>query len=166
MEAGEVELDDLTALLPEYIDGAQVVPVLLSPNAEEVDCFSLFAAQQGIAQKIRVKCHQIGLAFCLTDFKLQGRTLPKLILSICKRKRLPWMTLAAFYVLISRVCKASGLRLLQKDRHGLQTVIVLDGDMYLHSWECGYDKDGCWNGAHAVSALHALQAVERDRVGR
>ena len=84
---------------------------------------AFYAAQQGIAQKIRgVNCHQYGLAFCLIDFKLQGRTLPKLIVSICKRQRLPWMTLTSFYdyVLISRVRKLDGLRLLQHDREGLR----------------------------------------------
>ena len=94
-----------------------------------MDCYSLYAAQQGIAQKIRgVNCHQYGLAFCLTDFKLQGRTLLKLIVSICKRQRLPWMTLTSFYVLISRVRKLDGLRLLQHDREGLSAVSELLGD--------------------------------------
>ena len=153
----EVPLDDLSSLIPDYVGGAQVVPILLSPNAEDVDCYSLFAAQQGIAQKIRVKCHQYGLAFCLTDFKLQGRTLPKLILSICKRQRLPWMTLASFYVLISRVREAAGLRLLQHDREGLALVAELQGDEYLHAWECGYDADGCWDDARAASALRATR---------
>lgn len=66
----EVPLDDLTGLIPLSADGAQVVPVLCSGNEEEVDCFSFFGAQQGIAQKLKVKMHQYSLAFALTDFKV------------------------------------------------------------------------------------------------
>ena len=51
------------------------------------ECYLIYAAQQGIAQNLEVKQHQHGLAFALTDFKLQGRTLPKLILSLRKRAR-------------------------------------------------------------------------------
>ena len=153
----EVPLEDLSDLIPEYVGGEQVVPILLSGHAEEVECYSIYAAQQGIAQKLRVKIHQYGLAFALTDFKLQGRTLPKLILSICRRTRLPWMTLAAFYVLISRVRELGGLRLLQKDDAGLSAVSELLGDEYLHAWECGYDADGCWDDARAASALRATR---------
>ena len=46
--------------------------------------------------------HPYPISFALTDFKLQGKTLPKLILSVCRRTRLPWMTIKAFYVLVSR----------------------------------------------------------------
>ena len=58
--------------------------LLVSGNTEQAECYSAFAAQQGVAQKLDVKQHQYGFAFVLTDFKLQGRTLPKPILSICK----------------------------------------------------------------------------------
>lgn len=134
------------------------MPILLSRNAEVADCYSVFAAQQGIAQKIHVHVHQYGLAFALTDFKLQGRTLPKLVLSVCRRTRLPWMTLAAFYVLVSRVRKLDGLRLLQRDAAGLEAVAALQPDEYLHAWERGYDGDGQWDDARAADALRALRA--------
>ena len=63
---------------------------------------------------------------------------------------MPWMTLAAFYVLVSRVREAAGLRLLQDDNEGLNAVEELKGDEYLHAWECGYDEDGCWDDARAA----------------
>ena len=40
------------------------------------------------------------------------RALPKLIMSVCLRKVSPWMDICAFYVLVSRVRKMNGLRLL------------------------------------------------------
>ena len=44
----------------------------------------------------------------MNDCKLQLWTLPKLILSIYKRPTPPWMELAGFYVLISRVRTMEG----------------------------------------------------------
>ena len=67
----EVPLDDLSGLLPsEYTAGEQIVPLLVSSNREEAECYSAYAAQQGLAQKVGVKMHQYGLAFALSNFKL------------------------------------------------------------------------------------------------
>ena len=60
--------------------------------------------------------------------QLQGRTLPKLIISIFKRTTPPWMNLASFYVLISRCRTSSSLRLLQYDLEGLNAVCALKHD--------------------------------------
>jgi hypothetical protein len=159
----EVPLDDLSDLLPEYAGSRQMVPILQSSNREEAECYSAYGAQQGIAQKISVKQHQYAIAFALTDFKLQGRTLPKLVLSICKRARLPWMTLSSFYVLISRVRELAGLRLLQRDEPGLSAVAQLQTDEYLHGWERGYDAaTGLWDDALAAHAIRGLRSA-RDR---
>jgi len=118
----------------------------------------VYAAQQGLAQKVGVKMHQYGLAFALSNFKLQGRTLPKLILSVCKRSRAPWMTLASFYVLISRVRELAGLRLLQEDSAALSAVSQFKTDEYLHGWERGYDAEtGLWDDALAARAVRELR---------
>jgi hypothetical protein len=112
----EVPLPDLTNLIPKLSvpprteeSSEQVISLLLSPHEEKVDCYSVYAAQQGISNKIGVKRHPYDLVFALTDYKLQGRTLPKLIISLCKRVRMSWMTLQSFYVLISRVESLEGL---------------------------------------------------------
>ena len=89
-----------------------MIPLQLSRNVEEAELHGLAAAGAGVAEKVRVKVHQYMPAFALTDFKLQGRTLPKLVLSVGKRSRPPWMTISAFYVLISRVRTAASLRVL------------------------------------------------------
>ena len=45
----EVSLDDLSGLLPsEYTAGEQIVPLLVSSNREEAECYSAYAAQQGL----------------------------------------------------------------------------------------------------------------------
>ena len=117
----------------------------------------MYAAQQGLPRQMHIKRHQYDLAFALTDFKLQGRTLPKLIISVCKRYRMPWMTLQSFYVLISRTTSMKGLRLLQHDRVGLEKVRQQMPDMYLYAWERGYDINGTWCDNLAVTALRNIR---------
>ena len=78
--------------------------------------------------------------------------MPKLIISIFKRTKPPWMNLASFYVLISRCRTSDSLRLLQYDREGLNAVCALKHDEYLVAWENAYDN-GRWSGPLAVAAL-------------
>jgi hypothetical protein len=169
----EVPLPDLSRLIPEFtiprstedFDGcedernncAQVIPLLLSPSSETADCYSVYAAQQGICNKILVRRHPYELAFALTDYKLQGRTLPKLIISLCTRVRMPWMTLSSFYVLISRVESLKGLRILQFDRDGLDAVRRQMPDLYLHAWEQAYTDTGDWSDDRAIAALNNIR---------
>jgi hypothetical protein len=164
----KVPLPDLSELLPtiENDEGpsyyvSQTVPVLLSPKDESADCYSMYAAQQGIARQVSIKRHSFDLAFALTDYKLQGRTLPKLIISVCKRKRMPWMTLQSFYVLVSRTTTMAGLRLLQYDNVGLDSLRKQMPDKYLYAWERGYDDNGKWNDNLAVTALRNIRNVQQ-----
>ena len=90
----------------------------------------------------------------------EGRTLRKLVLSICKRSKPPWMTLACFYVLISRVRTFEGLRLLQNDHAGLVAVSSLKHDEMLYAWEHGYDG-GTWSDERAVAALKHIREVRQ-----
>ena len=81
-----VELDDLSGLIESVTPDAQVVSLLVSRQLKKdgVALRGLVAAQNGLAEKVGVEQHPYRLAFALTDHKLQGRTLPKLILSIFK----------------------------------------------------------------------------------
>ena len=158
-----VPLDDLTGLVEPTTDGAQVVPVLCSVNLHEVDNLSTYAAQQGLAQKLRVKIHQYDFAFALTDYKLQGRTIPRLVLSVCRRHRAPWMYLSAFYVLISRVRELSGLRLLLNDKDGLQKVAEQESDEYLHAWHRGYVPVAPGSPVHRWSDVRAAETLRARR---
>ena len=155
-----VELDDLSELIPAYADGdAQIVPLRVSEYKGEVKLLSYFAAQNNLPEAIQVSCHPYSISFALTDFKLQGKTLPKLILSICTRKHLPWMTLKAFYVLVSRVRNLSALRLLHHDEAALMKVSRVRHDEYLHAWDNGYDATGRWSPQRAVAAYHEAHAT-------
>ena len=85
----------------------------------------------------------------MTDFKLQGRALPKLILSIFKRPTPPWMELTGFYVLISRVRTMEGLRVLYRDEQGLAHLRTLQWKLrqkpQLGAWVQGHDDQGRWS---------------------
>lgn len=161
----QVTLPDLSEVMPSHVedgecthdDDSQTIPLLKSSSAEFVDCYSMYAAQQGLPRQVSIKRHPYDLAFALTDFKLQGRTLPKLILSICKRYRMPWMTLQSFYVLVSRTTSMAGLRLLQYDRVGIDNVRQQMPDIYLYAWERGYNENGVWCDDLAVTALRNIR---------
>ena len=156
----EVPLEDLSGLIPnDYYAEEQVVPLFTEANDSEEDINSLYAAHQGIAHKLSVKGHGYAIAFAMTDFKLQGRTLPKLIISICERPRPPYMTLPAFYVLSSRVQSMQGLRLLQYDRKGLSGVSRLRPSETLHGWEHGYSMTtNTWDDNLAAAAVQERRA--------
>ena len=55
----------------------------------EADTFSTFAAQHHIEKNLRVKHHPVAIAFAITDYKLQGRTLSELIVLVCRPAVLP-----------------------------------------------------------------------------
>ena len=62
----------------------QIVPLIMLPHGEEARLYSVFTAENIGKDRITVKQHPYMLAFALTDFKLQGRTLNKLVISIPK----------------------------------------------------------------------------------
>ena len=138
-----IELDDLSDRIITVVPGEVIVPILEGDKARpiEVDLYSTIAAQIGLPVKNKCYGHQIMLAFALTDYKLQGRTLPKLLMSI-NCHSLPDIT--SFYVFISRVRILNGLRLLQYDYKALVALTELFHDSRLRAWELGYDEGGFW----------------------
>ena len=100
----------------------QIVPLIMLPHGEEARLYSVFTAENIGKDRIKVKQHPYMLAFALTDFKLQGRTLNKLVISI-PRGAVGKGQLQSFYVLVSRVRKLADLRLLQRDDIALNNLI-------------------------------------------
>ena len=101
-------LGDLLGLIGPGTTDTQVVPVMEGP-ADGVPLRSAAAAQLG-HDVAMVKKHTCRLALAITNYKLQGRAPPKHILTTCKSPTPPWMGLAGFYMPISRVRTAEGLR--------------------------------------------------------
>ena len=71
------------------------------------------------------------------------------------------MTLAAWYVLVSRVRTLGSLRLLQFDSAGLASLKGLKHDEYLAAWTRGYDKDGRWSDELAVAAFRKVRHLRQ-----
>ena len=80
-----------------------VVPVTVSSELQEYDTGSLYATMANAPRLLRYHGHPLTLAFAMTDFKVQGRTLPFVILSIAGRPFPPHLDMKGFYVMISRV---------------------------------------------------------------
>jgi phosphoglycolate phosphatase-like HAD superfamily hydrolase len=115
----------------------------------------LYAAQQCYEKRATgIRRHTYSLAFAITDYKLQGKTLPRLLLSLDDNGPAPPVTLAKLYVLISRVGTLDGLRFLPPmpadtvlKRHAGKAP---NSDLLM--WERGYDGEGRWVDALAVAA--------------
>ena len=114
--------------------------------------------------------HPITLAFAVTDFKLQGKTLDKLILSIARRPFPPHLDLKAFYVMVSRVRARCGLRLLHRPPQrtgGLKYLLKLHHAPALAAWNSHYDAAGNWDPLRepepSVSAAAAKRRRKRPR---
>ena len=124
------------------------VPIITSKHKDTHDTTSLWACMKGVPKKIAFHAHPITLAFAVTDFKLQGKTLDKLILSIAPRPFPPHLDLKAFYVMVSRVRGRHGLRVLHrpaKHRGGLLHVLKLKHAPALKAWDEGYNESGDWD---------------------
>jgi len=123
------------------------VPIVTSKHKDDHHTSSLWACMKAVPKKLPFHAHPITLAFAVTDFKLQGKTLDKLILSIAPRPFPPHLDLKGFYVLVSRVRAQSGLRVLHrpsKRKGGLSSLLKLQHSPALAAWNKGYNEDGDW----------------------
>jgi hypothetical protein len=161
-----VRLDDLSDCI-ESLEGTdeQVVPIGIGKHEEDkLYLTSMYAAQHAYPYTVPAGMgHAVSLAFAVTDFKLQGRTLPRLILSVGTNRGGMPMRLSKLYVLISRVQAASGLRMLPGVPGGdwdrvLKRLTLLLPDPDLLTWENGYDENGYWSDARALLQRETLEA--------
>jgi hypothetical protein len=156
-----VPLDDLSELIQSCVPGEQVMCIRKSVDNEEMSLVGTYSAMMQLDRSLTCQVMQFQPAFALTDFKLQGRTLPKLILNICHRPIAPYMTWCSFYVMVSRVTEREGLRLLNHDKVGLAKLKTLRMPSELVAWERGYkilDSGlGVWDRTLAASALATFE---------
>ena len=119
-------------------------------------CVSLFAASSvHVPKTLQYTGHPVTCALTLTNFKMQGGTFPKLIVSAHPKPFPPHLNLEAWYVFISRPKTLEGLRLLCKPtarEGGLQNVTDLRHAPEMRVWNQGYDDDGHWSVARAKAA--------------
>ena len=139
------------------VDNSVVVPILKSQHAETHDTSSLWACMKRVPKTLRIHKHPIDLAFAVTDYKLQGKTLNELILSIAPRPFPPHLDLKGFYVMVSRARTRHRLRVLHKPlraKGSLAAVLKLHHTPELKAWNNAYDACGDWN---PTGRTHAAQ---------
>ena len=141
------------------------VPIMEGP-ADEVFLKNVAAAQFGL-DVIKVKEHS-WLPSGVRHDRLQAaradaaQTHPEDL----QRPTPPWMKLAGFYVLISRVRTIEGPRVLYRDEQGLAHQRTLQWKPQLRAWVQGFDDQGRWSDKRAAAAkktVCAAQAILRDR---
>jgi hypothetical protein len=159
-----VQLEDLSRQLvdtgmPRDVNDEwpQIIPISTERVVSAKDAalvFSGCAVQHGLKKALRMKEYPIMLAFAMTDFKLQGRTLPHLAINIMKRSN--WgsaMDLPGFYVMVSRGTSFKALRWLEFDQEEAKRLGKLRWDEFLVAWNQGYDEGGAWSDDRARAAL-------------
>ena len=159
-----VELDDISERVETLVPGeggATVVPLMVGKKRVDADLYGIDAAKAGLPSSVEVHQHTYILAAALTDFKLQGRTLPKLLLSFGARVKMPYMDrMNKLYVLLSRATTLDGLRLLEADQEELKKIAKLQWEPHLEAWEAGYGNGcgGLWDEDAAAAAYDAVVA--------
>ena len=135
------------------LDDKLVVSIPMRSSVDEFVPSSQYAAQHGIGVKVRVpgskakktlldiKQHMVELAFAVTDFKLQGKSVDRLVLSLAPRppNTEPTIKLDSLYVLASRVRTRQGLRVLMADTNHWAHLRALRHPPELEIWEKAYD---------------------------
>ena len=136
--------DDDGVGIQSLTDHAIVVPVLASKQPLDYETGSLYATMANVPRILRHRGHPITLAFSLTDFKVQGKTLDYLNLSIAGRPFPPHLDMKGFYVMISRVRREDSLRVLSK-HDDLRHLANLRHARELEVWHVSYTADGDWD---------------------
>jgi len=134
-----------------------VIPVK-SERSVAYKTTSVEATRRALPPSLGVRRLEVDLAFALTDFKFQGKTLEYIILSLGNRGGLPCWSLESFYVLFSRVRKGSNIYVLGVDGSNPKSndhLRKLRHDVTLDLWHKGYTAAGEWNGDTVRAAADA-----------
>jgi hypothetical protein len=94
---------------------------------------------------LKDKEHRVELSFVITLHKLQGKTMPKLIIELNERPFPPSITYNGLLVALSRVTKRSDLRIMPiKSGCDILYLKKLKPDINLKIWLGGFDNEGNW----------------------
>ena len=104
--------------------------------------------KQGEVTLDRLK-HSVELRFSVTFHKIQGQTVDRIILALHPRKscQLLSMSFEMLYVAMTRVRRASDIRILYSSADGLKHLRQLKRPVCFDAWLAAYDKSGTWDEA-------------------
>ena len=135
-----------------------IIPILQSGKGElEKELSSVWSATH-IGQR-RLSCkstHLLELGFAFTDYKMQGKSTDRFILSLSHREAGARFDLTSVYVLASRVRTRGGLRALSADENNFSHLSELRPAPELAIWDAGYDDNGFFSTQKAVDATMPL----------
>ena len=144
-------LPDLAECMPEAHD-VQIVPIFTANQTTTISCTSAYACINEV-RRIEMKGLALQSAFAFTDYRVQGRSLGRLVIDTTFRPTRPFHTACGFYVLVSRVRTRDGLRLLKPCAAGRKQILKLQFPRELSVWNASYDNDGRWSDTLAAEAF-------------
>ena len=159
------ELQTLLAMELSLEPDRVVIPVTVADRPKKFTPSSVFAATYGLHFEMSYIDLQLDLSFATTDFKLQGKTVDKLILCFGPRALPPYFSLSSVYVLASRVRMGDHLRVLGCDPKcdDMSHLTDLVHPRALVVWESSYDDDGCFSEDQRQMALAMLLGTAQQR---
>jgi hypothetical protein len=159
------ELQTLLAMELSLEPDRVVIPVTVADRPKKFTPSSVFAATYGLHFEMSYIDFQLDLSFATTDFKLQGKTVDKLILCFGPRALPPYFSLSSVYVLASRVRMGDHLRVLGCDPKcdDMSHLTDLVHPRALVVWESSYDDDGCFSEDQRQMALAMLLGTAQQR---
>ena len=116
-----------------------------------------------LASTVNVKDHIVEAGFAITFHKIQGRTIPKIILELNQRPFKPCISYNMFLVALSRVASGDDFRILRPVNGilGLRYLQKLQPDPDLALWLSGYDEHGVWCEERASAALARKNSLKQ-----
>jgi len=154
-----VKLPDTSVLeSAETLVAGQAVVPLFSAESEKLQ----IVTSSGRAGKIKVSDFSVEPAFAITFHKLQGKTLPKLLVNLNKTPHPPHITFEFAYVALTRVrCGADVRALPPPVGKTFSHLCKLKADSKTVAWLNGFDDHGNWNRQRSMDCLEMLQATPK-----
>ena len=134
---------------------------------EDADARARLADDQLLEQHVMARKHAATLAFALTDYKWQGKTVARLLLSLRGRRFKPSLSLTSFYTMRTRTRRGADQRTVGFDPHDesdRNRIRELRHPAALRIWNGAYDQEGRWSDARAAAIAAATSP--RGRAGR
>ena len=132
---------------PEFtlVPGDIVLPIGLCSAKTTLDV-QVDTATKCLQGAVKVSEHRLELGFAVTFHKIQGKTIPKVILELNKRPFAPHLNHSMLLVAISRVTNRENLRIIPlKAGTTLRYLGKLRPDPKLKTWMTGFDPGGVWS---------------------
>ena len=109
------------------------------------------------------------LAFALTDFKWQGKTVRRLLISLARRNFMPWLSLTSLYTMRTRTRCRNDQRTVGFDPLDANHCAKLRSMAHpaaLRIWHAAYDEEGRWCPERASAEAAAMLRMGRGQKRR